>query len=107
MVQVISRLISAWPQVAKRSLAHWRLLSSVVIGVVLASAIMSGTVIYFDALRELALKNALSKLTIEEADILVKADRGPTTVAEYNKVRKDKAPSRSPNEAIRWSRRSF
>jgi ABC-type lipoprotein release transport system permease subunit len=86
MFRIISRLLTAWPMVAKRGLAHWRLLSSVIIGVLLASAIMAGTVIYFDALRELALKNTLSKLTTNQTNILVKADRGPTTQQEYTKV---------------------
>ena len=49
----LARVLSAWPMVARRSLANWRLLSSVVIGVVLASTIMAGTVIYFDSLRDL------------------------------------------------------
>lgn len=86
MPQALSRLISAWPLVGKRSLAHWRLLLSVIIGVLLASAIMAGTVIYFNSLRELALGNALSRLTTEETNILIKARRGPTTVDEYAKV---------------------
>ncbi len=70
----------------KRSLAHWRLLVSVVIGVLLAAAIMAGTVIYFDALRELALGNTLEELTTNETNILVKARRGPTSYKEYDKV---------------------
>lgn len=73
--------------VVRRSLAHWKLLSTVVVGVFLASTIMAGTVIYFEALRQLALKNALSQLTVQETDILIKADRGPTTVDEYLKIR--------------------
>jgi len=73
--------------VARRSLSHWKLLSTVVIGVLLASTIMAGTVIYFDALRELALKNALNQLTVKQTDILIKANRGPTTVEEYEKIR--------------------
>ena len=72
--------------VAKRSLSHWRLLSTVVIGVLLSSTVMAGTVIYFDALRELALKNALSQVDDLDLDILVKAERGPTKVEEYQKV---------------------
>ena len=52
----------------------------------MASAIMSGTVIYYDALRELALENTLDKLSTAEKDILVKADRGPTSHEEYEKV---------------------
>ena len=82
----ISRLITAWPQVARRSLANWQLMSTVVVGVLLASTIMAGTVIYFDALRELALKNALNKLSVNETNITLKSDRGPTKYAERDKV---------------------
>ena len=60
MTAIGSRLISAWQLIGKRSLAHWRVLLSVVLGVLLASSIMSGTIVYFDALRELALDRALS-----------------------------------------------
>ena len=82
----LSRLAAAWPQVARRALANWRLMSTVVIGVMLASAIMAGSVIYFDALRELALRSSLDGLTVNETNILVKSDRGPTTYAERDKV---------------------
>jgi ABC-type lipoprotein release transport system permease subunit len=71
--------------VAKRSLSHWRLLSSVVLGVLLASAIMAGTVIYFDSLRELALKKTLSKYTPTELDISIQGKWGPVTYEEYGK----------------------
>ena len=83
---MISKLAAAWPLLVKRSIAHWRLLLSVVIGVLMASAMMAGTVIYFEALRELALESSIAKLTSREADVLVKAERGPTTVEEYVKV---------------------
>ena len=79
-------IITTWQLVAKRALAHWRLLSYVVIGVVLASAILSGTVIYFEALRELALKNSLQKRTTEQLNITIRASRGPTNNEEYGKV---------------------
>ena len=45
MIRFISKLVAAWPLVAKRSLAHWKVLSSVVVGVLLASVIMASTVI--------------------------------------------------------------
>ena len=83
---LFSRLITAWPQVARRSLANWQLMSTVVVGVLLASTIMAGTVIYFDALRELALKNTLNKLSVNETNIVLKSDRGPTRYAERDKV---------------------
>ncbi|MCH9009331.1 MAG: hypothetical protein IIC21_01735 [Chloroflexi bacterium] len=87
MPSAISNLVSAWPLVIKRSIAQWRLLSTVIIGVLLATTIMSGTVIYFEALRELALKNTLEGLTVQDKDILIKAERGPTNFEEYQKVR--------------------
>ena len=52
----------------------------------LASTIMAGTIIYFDSLRELALDNTLAKLTRDEKNIIVKAERGPTTREEFSKV---------------------
>ena len=79
-------VIATWQLVVKRALAHWRLLSYVVIGVVLASSILSGTVIYFEALRELALKNSLERRTTEQLNITVRASRGPTNNEEYGKV---------------------
>ena len=82
----LATMLAAWPQVARRTLANWRLMCTVIVGVLLASAIMAGTVIYFDALRELALKNALSALSVNDSNIALKSDRGPTTYAERDKV---------------------
>ena len=73
--------------VARRSLANWRLLSSVVIGVVLASTIMAGTVIYFDSLRDLALESALERHDPRDLDILAKTTKGPTSPKESAAVR--------------------
>ena len=72
MLLMLNRLANTWSLVTKRSVSHWKLLISVVVGVMLASTIMSGTVIYFDALRELALKSTLARLTDGEVDILIK-----------------------------------
>ena len=100
MPSAVSNLVSAWPLVAKRSIAQWRLLSTVIIGVLLATTIMAGTVIYFEALRELALENTLEGLTVEETDIMIKAERGPTNFEEYQKVRQ--AMSRQFNGRLGW-----
>lgn len=86
MLDQLYKVILAWPLVVKRGLAHWRLLFAVIVGVLLASMIMAGTVIYFDSLRELALDNTLDKLSTTEKDIILKADRGPTTFDEFAKV---------------------
>ena len=87
MLQPVTRLLSAWPMVTKSSLAGWRLLSAVVIGVVLASAIMAGTVVYFDSLRDLALRSELARRDAKDLDILAKATKGPTSRDDYLSVR--------------------
>ncbi len=87
MTGLFGRLATAWRQIVKRGLAHWRLLSSVVLGVLLASAIMAGTVVYFDALREVALKKALAEHPQRDLDILIQGTRGPTSAGEYERVR--------------------
>jgi hypothetical protein len=81
-------------------MAHWRLLSAVVVGVVLASAIMSGTVIYFDSLKELALDDTLDSVPRDDRDIVVKAVRGPTTVQEQQRV--DNAVTGVVNSHVGW-----
>lgn len=86
MTDAVSRLVTAWQLAVRSSLAHWKLLSSVVLGVLLASAVMAGTVIYFDALRELALRKTVDSYSITELDVLVKAERGPTNRGEYQIV---------------------
>jgi ABC-type antimicrobial peptide transport system permease subunit len=86
MVSVVQRFISAWQFVIKRSLAHWKLLSSVVLGVLLASSIMSGTVIYFDALREIALRSALAQYSDADLHIIMQGQRGPVNREEALRV---------------------
>ena len=82
----MTKIVSAWQLVARRSLSQWKLLSSLVLGVVLASAVMAGTVIYFDALRELALESTLADHPITELDLLTRVERGPTNRGEYDTV---------------------
>ena len=81
-----SRLATAWQLVVKRSLAHWRLLSAVVLGVLLATAIMAGTFVYYDAVAELALAKTLAKHTGTELDILVRWQEGSTSYSRYMKT---------------------
>ena len=100
MLDALYKVILAWPLVVKRGLAHWRLLSAVIVGVLLASTVMAGTIIYFDSLRELALDNTLDKLSTTEKDIILKADRGPTTFEEFAKV--ERAVLRQLNSRVDW-----
>lgn len=74
----IKGLFSTWQLLVRRSVANWRLLSSVVVGVVLASAMLAGTAIYFEALRDLALDIELEGLSPVESNVVLSADRGPT-----------------------------
>ena len=76
---MLSDFITTWKFVIKRSLSHARLLISVVIGVLLAAAILSGTVIYFNSLKEIALDETLDAMPSNDRDLVAKAMRGPTT----------------------------
>ncbi len=100
MLHSIVRILSAWPMVLKRSLANWRLLSSVVVGVVLASAIMSGTVIYFDSLRDIALDAALADREPLDLNIFTKVTRGPTNQSVYSTTRS--YVEKAYNDRIGW-----
>ena len=100
MTGLISRIITAWPQIARRTMANWQLMSTVIVGVLLASSIMAGAIIYFDALRELALKNSLAQISVNETNIALKSDRGPTTYAERDKVARE--TERQVDARVAW-----
>ncbi|MBT3995942.1 MAG: FtsX-like permease family protein [Chloroflexi bacterium] len=72
--------------IVKRTLAHWRLLSAVVVGVVLASTIMASSVIFFDALRDVALQRALSTHEQSDIDVLVEAGQVPTNRETHSTI---------------------
>ncbi len=72
-------VISSLPMVLKRTLAHWKLLSAVVVGAVLAVTIMASSVIFFESLRDLALKRALEVPLPTALDVLVEAGDVPAT----------------------------
>lgn len=57
--------------IALRSVAHLRLLIAVVAGIVLAVAIMAATFIYFDSLRNLALRHTLDRQAPASLDVLL------------------------------------
>ncbi len=97
----MDRFLTAWQLVAKQSFAHWRLLSAVVLGVVLATTIMSGTVVYYDALRDLALDNILARRSDHDLDILQRTERGPISYEEYERV--DTVARRQPDASIGWA----
>ena len=55
----------------RRMLGNWRLLGGVVIGTLIAGAILASTVIYADAIRDLGLKHALEAESIHDLDVRV------------------------------------
>ena len=100
MSQLPSSLLTAWQMVVRRGLSHWRILASVVIGVLLASAIMASTVIYFDALKELSLRNTLAARTPNELDLLATAEQRDTSLREFERV--SAANQRLTDERVGW-----
>ncbi len=55
----------------RRMIGNWRLLSSVVVGTVVAAAILSATAIYSDAIRDLGLDFALEERPLTALDVKV------------------------------------
>jgi len=65
---------------------NWRLLTSVVIGTILASAILSATAIYSDAIRDLGLDFAVEKENIRDLDLVVLQSNIPVEAARYERA---------------------
>ncbi len=80
------RLAAAAWLIFKRSLANWRSLLPLLAGLVLASAIMAGTTIYYDALNNLAFSRALAENAPEDLDILAVHTQRPTSYGVYGRV---------------------
>jgi ABC-type lipoprotein release transport system permease subunit len=75
-----------FPMVVRRSLANRRLLATVVVGVVMAAALMASVVLYADAVRDLGLRHALE--TAEPADRNVRiVISGRPALADYQQRR--------------------
>ena len=80
----MNRLLSAWLIGSKRSLSQWKLLTSLVLGVILACTIISSSSIYLDSLGEIALDLALVNATDQEHDLIIQAKAGPVSNSQYN-----------------------
>ena len=87
-IQRFETIFRVWPLILKRLIVNWRTLSTVVVGVVLACSIMSGTVIFFDSLKEIALDDSLKSLNDEDTNILIQAEKGPTNYLEASNLDK-------------------
>jgi len=79
----MSLLLSAWQIVIKRSLANWRLLSTVLVGVIVAVALLSSAPLYSNAINDLGLKHTLENRVIELIDLQVYAPNYFVNQEEY------------------------
>ena len=79
----MSLLLSAWQIVIKRSLANWRLLSTVLVGVIVAVALLSSAPLYSNAINDLGLKHTLENRVIEMIDLQVYAPNYYVNQEEY------------------------
>ena len=69
---------------AKRILARKRTLSIVAIGILLACTTLSGSVMYFESLRNLALDYTFSRIDLKKLDIELRARERPITKEKYD-----------------------
>ncbi|MBA4180716.1 MAG: hypothetical protein C0506_09030 [Anaerolinea sp.] len=57
--------------VFQRSIGHWRMLSTLIVGIVLSAALMASVILYSDAIRDLGLKHALETQPAYSLDLEV------------------------------------
>ena len=69
----------------RRMLGNWRLLSSVVVGTVVAAAILSATAIYADAIRDLGLQHALRQQPAAALDVSVRTSNVNVSATQYQR----------------------
>ena len=81
----------------RRMLGNWRLLSSVVVGTLIAAAILSATAIFADAIRDLGLQYALRQHPAAALDVTIDQGNVPvsSTAYERSRTRQDTAIARA------------
>ena len=84
----MNKLVRAWIMGSKRSLSQWKLLTSVVLGVILACTIISSSSIYLDSLEEIALNLAIDGDTAQEHDLILQAKAGPVSQSQNSLLNK-------------------
>ena len=79
--------LSLWPLALRRLRWRWRLFVPVLIGALLASALMSSVFIYGDSVRELGLERQFSEARPEDLDISLVSYYAPPDAASYATIR--------------------
>jgi ABC-type antimicrobial peptide transport system permease subunit len=74
--------------VSQRALGHWRLLTAMVVGVLLSSALMACVFLYSDAIRDLGLEHSLETKQPIDLDVKVVSSTSSTTENEH-RIRKN------------------
>ncbi|HLF72355.1 MAG TPA: ABC transporter permease [Dehalococcoidia bacterium] len=77
--------LSVIPIVVRRVAANWRLLTAVIIGAILASALMSTTSIYTDAIRDLGLDHAIREQGPDKINIAIRSSTHPSAQETWDK----------------------
>ena len=83
----MSLFFSAWQLVIRRSFANWRLLSCIMVGVLVAVALLSSTPLYSNALNDLGLAHALREKPIELLDVHIYARSYHIDLEDYSRGR--------------------
>ncbi len=75
--------------ILKRYLHRWKFLTVVFAGMLLSSTTMSGSIMYFDSLRDIALDFELSKISPEKMDINISSSEKPLMGDKFLALKKD------------------
>ena len=75
--------------ILKRYLHRWKFLTVVFAGMLLSSTTMSGSIMYFDSLRDIALDFELSKISSERLDINISSSEKPLMGDKFTILKDD------------------
>tara|TARA_B100001029_G_scaffold33052_1_gene24962 strand:- start:4285 stop:7797 length:3513 start_codon:yes stop_codon:yes gene_type:complete len=75
--------------ILRRYLHRWKFLVVVFAGMLLSSSTMSGSLMYFDSLRDIALDFELAKVSSEKMDIIVSSSEKPLMGEKYLSLKND------------------
>ena len=92
--------------ILKRYLHRWKFLTVVFAGMLLSSTTMSGSIMYFDSLRDIALDFELSKISSEKLDVNVSSSEKPLMGEKYILL-KDDIEDTLTNPLNKYSNQNF
>ena len=75
--------------ILKRYLHRWKFLTVVFAGMLLSSTTMSGSIMYFDSLRDIALDFELSKISSEKMDVNISSSEKPLMGSKFTILKDD------------------